>query len=263
MMNFQKSIKPAFSAEQIKVKNKHFIIISLVIQLLFTLIIFISTESYNKITNILFGNSVLNDYFISQLQIYLIVAQPLLLIFFCYILFNQIEFKNGKSILNNSILPTKFINYSKILSVIKYLYFNILLLIGFLLFIVFYIQINNDFVFKINLEMIPKNLFTFLIIPLFALPIIAILNLISRSKSSFYVLFLFVLPFYYFVNANITIYLDKVFYYYFNLQIVVLKMLEIVIQFDNLTLFWIFIVNFVVTFVTFYFINLLNNRSNL
>lgn len=263
MINFLKKMKIAFVVEQIKVKNKQLILICLLIQLIHTAFIFIATESYTDIINILTGYSFLNEYLILQLQTHLVIFQPLLLVLISYIVVSQIELKNGNSILHNSLIPKQIINYSKMLMIINYVYYSIFILIGSFLILLVYIQINSEKVLNINYETLPNHLLTFLVLPILTLPILALINLISRRKSSFNILFLLFLPLYYFVNINIALYIDRTFYYYFNLQIVVFNLLESITQFDNTTLFWIITLNVTITFFILFYINHINRRRYL
>ncbi len=254
MMEFLKKIKRAFASEQIKVKNKQLILICLFTPLLYLLLIFLMTESYNDLSNMLQEQTVLSNLFFVNFGLYVQLFHPIFLLLICYIIFSQVENKRGNNILHNSVLPSYFIDYSKILMVIKYNAYNMLFLIGYLLLFIIFFYFKFDLDLNIDYQQLPKLLLIILFSPILTLPIIVLLNILNKWISGFYISFLLILPLIYFSLYNAIMVIKVTIYSYFNIQLVLFRTIESEIPISSMELFLIVSSNILFVALSLYFI---------
>jgi hypothetical protein len=253
-MEILKNIKTAFFAEEIKVKNKQLLIFTLLAPLVFILLLFIATESYNNIENILSEFTTINDLVFLTLTTYLSVVQPIYLVSVCYIIFSQIEYKNNNSILNNSILPLYYLNFSKILLVIKYNAYNLLFLLGYSLVYLLILLLTTDVQLSFDFDKLPQFLLVLVLFPVLTLPFILFLNILSKWVSSFYISFLLVLPVLYLLNYNSIVIFKTNVYSYFNLQLELIQELGAESSMSNNDLVWLISLNIIAVALFLFFI---------
>ncbi|PKL80160.1 MAG: hypothetical protein CVV25_05445 [Ignavibacteriae bacterium HGW-Ignavibacteriae-4] len=262
-MEFINNIKLAFASEQIKIKNKQLMLISLLSPLLSLFLIFIITEFDSGFSDFLQNQTIINDLLYFQLVIYVGIVQPFYIVLICHIVFKQIESQKGISILQNSVLPHYFIDYSKILLIIKYNFYNILFLLGYLLSAALISFISSGIEFSINYETLPNFLFIIFLFPLLTLPVITLLNIISKWKSSFYISFLLVLPLVYFVNFQAMMIFKTTIYSYFDIQLVLIQTIGSDFPISSHELLWVVSSNvIVVTLFLFIIKRYPNSRIN-
>ena len=253
-MEIIKNIRTAFAAEEIKVKHKQLLLISLLFPLLYILLDFLITDSYNNIDNLLRGFTTINDFLFLRIATYVGIVQPIFLVLICYIVFNQIEYQKDNSIINNSILPLYNLNYSKILLVIKYNTYNLLFLMGYVFIYLILVLIISDVELSIDYDKLPNFLLILILYPVLTLPIISFLNILSKWVSSFYISFLILLPILYLVNYKVIVLYKTSVYSYFNIQMRIIQELGGEFPMSIYDLMWLIISNIIAVALFLYFI---------
>lgn len=253
-MEIIKNIRTAFAAEEIKTKNKQLLLISLLFPLLYILLYFLLTESYNNIGNMLGDLDSINAILFLLLATYVSAIQPIFLVLICFIVFNQIEYQKDNSIVNNSILPLYYLNYSKILLVIKYNTYNLLFLLAYMFIYLVFLLFASDVQLSFDYDKLPNLLLILVLYPVLTLPLILFLNILSKWVSSFYISFLFVLPMLYFLNYNTIVIFKTNVYSFFNLQLELIQELGAESSMSYNDLIWMIITNLIAVALFLYFI---------
>lgn len=253
MIDIEK-IKTAVAAEEMKVKNMKLLFISLLTPLLSILMLFIATESYNNIQNMLSGFTKINDFLFLLIATYVGAAQPIYLVLVCYFIFNQIENQKDNSVLNNSILPLFYLNYSRILLVIKYNAYNLLFLMGYIIVYLLFLLLTTDVQLSFDFDKLPHFLLILILFPVLTLPFISFLNILSKWVSSFYISFLLVLPVLYFLNYNTIVIFKTNVFSFFNLQLELIQELGAESSMSNNDLVWLISSNIIAVALFLFFI---------
>lgn len=260
-MELIKNLKKTFVAEKIKINKKQLLLICLVSPMLTLIMVFLATESYVDINNMLQGYTEINDFVILQIGIYLELAQPLFLVLVCYIIFNQIENQKDNIVLQNSTMPYFNIIYSKTLIIFKYNFYNLLYLVGYILIFVILILVYSEKELIINYKTLINTLSIIIILPIFSLLIISFINILSKWFTNFYVSFLVVLPMLYLVNYNIIMNENTMIYSFFNIQFAFLNKIGFIFPISNFELNILLILNLLITILLLFLIKYFNQRS--
>ncbi|MCB0701234.1 MAG: hypothetical protein R2863_04440 [Candidatus Kapaibacterium sp.] len=255
MINIEK-IKKAFAAEKLKVKNKKLLFISLFTPLISVLMLFIAIESYNNIQNMLSGFTKINDFLFLTIATYAGVAQPIYLVLVCYFIFNQ---KNNSD-LNNSVIPNYYINYSRILLVIKYITYNLLFLLGYILVYLLILLLTTNVQLSFDFDKLPHFLLTLVLFPVLTLPFISFLNILSKWVSSLYISLFIMLPILYFLNYNTIIIFKTNVFSFFNLQLELIQELGAESSMSNNDIIWLICTNLIAVALFLFFISRNHNH---
>lgn len=253
MGNFFRELSQIFYIENERVNSKNLLLNSIlwpIFVVLSLVIVGLDAEICS-----MFGGG----YFACFTKIYILLFQPILIIYLCYELNNKSIYFT-EHIYHKSNVQKYLIEYSKILLIFKYNIYSILTLLLCLCINLEYSRIaTNIQVFYAYLDL-HISLILVILSAILSLPFLTMIFTLTL-KSNNLISYLFILSLIYIINFNTTISSIKELdiYHVFNFQIVPVKMLSVIFNLNFLEFTLMISINFILMFLILYYIRIRSN----
>jgi len=247
--NFIRQLSQTFYIENKRVNSKNLLLNSIlwpIFAVLSLVIVGLDAEICN-----MFGGG----YFACFTKIYILLFQPILIIYLCYELNNKsicyTEPKYHKSNVQKYLLE-----YSKTLLIFKYNIISILTLLLCLCINLEYSRIATDIqVFYAYLDL-NISLIVVILSAILSLPFLTMIFTLTLKSNNLFS-YLFILSLIYIINFNTTISsIEMNIYHIFNFQIVPVKMLSVLFNLNFLEFTLMISINFILMFLILYYIKI-------